>query len=78
MKVINDSLLNDLKMITKKSYSRNTGSVAINIVLENYKNTTPLTLLRDFSNSRKYWVSSDDKGMGCFGEINTKYLDNYK
>lgn len=76
--ITNDSLIKDIQQISKTSSSRNTGATEINIVVKNGSKVNHLKLLRSFEDSTKYWVSSNENGIGCFGEVNTKYLSNYK
>ena len=76
--VTNDSLLSDLKSFTKESDLRNTGGSEIKLHIKTSSEIIKLKLLRSYSIPNKYWVSSPDYGNGCFGEINTKYLSEYK
>lgn len=52
----NDSIIILLKNIKKESTGRNTGITAINIKLIHNNNIKHFMLLRDFSDSKKYWV----------------------
>ncbi|MES2486307.1 MAG: hypothetical protein V4581_10240 [Bacteroidota bacterium] len=77
--IINDSVLyEDFKRFTKTSSSRNTGNTKIWVDIKQNDKTIHLTLLRDFNHSDKYWVSSEDYGKNCFGEINTEQLNYVK
>lgn len=78
----NDSIIILLKNIKKESTGRNTGITAINIKLIHNNNIKHFMLLRDFSDSKKYWVKIkknelDESGY-CIGEINTSQFDTIK
>ncbi len=75
----NDSIIKLFKSIKKESSSRNTGIVVINLKLVHNNENKYFTLLRDFSDSQKYWVEikkteSEENGF-CIGEINTNQFD---
>ncbi|RDI13148.1 hypothetical protein [Flavobacterium sp. AG291] len=78
IEITNDSLLKDIQDISKTSSRRNTGATEINLVIKNGSKINHVKLLRSFEDSTKYWVSSNENGIGCFGEVNTKHLSNYK